>query len=310
MLNEYVLIFDPGAYSANVPSFVETCLDHLVEPLRAEGLVRDLRGGEWSAFCAGQIGRWHPRARQLLTKLHRQNRLHQAPAATPVPPNNAQDWCFEALASHAVDPLDGIIASHSTKSQFLREGLVASIERLGATPWWQIRGSTVSVQRSTNAYILRLERVFRCANSLIFIDAYIDPSKLNYREFNRLLLAVGGRVPTPLIEIHRVCYEGSGRNRQILDRPEWEDRFSGLGQDLENAGLNATVFIWDDHHDRYLITDLVGINLPYGFDISGNPSAKTTWTRLERPTRDDIQREFDRNSGAHTVHYTFTIGAV
>jgi hypothetical protein len=67
------------------------------------------------------------------------------------------------------------------------------------------------------------------------------------------------------------------------------------------------VFIGDDFHDRYLITDIIGINLPYGFDTDSRPKARTTWCRLGREDKDDIQREFDPAANHHKLHYRFSI---
>jgi hypothetical protein len=53
----------------------------------------------------------------------------------------------------------------------------------------------------------------------------------------------------------------------VIDNKQWEKIFRNNFEKLfYNAGLQAEVFIWDDFHDRYLITDIIGINLPYGFD--------------------------------------------
>jgi hypothetical protein len=46
------------------------------------------------------------------------------------------DWCQEAITASASEPLTGIIASHATKKGF-PAGLVASIEQIAGTPWWQ-----------------------------------------------------------------------------------------------------------------------------------------------------------------------------
>jgi hypothetical protein len=67
------------------------------------------------------------------------------------------------------------------------------------------------------------------------------------------------------------------------------------------------VFLWDDFHDRYLISDLVGILAPYGFDTTRAPNAITTWSRLGREQRDDVQRELDRATGRPTLKHHFTI---
>lgn len=71
--------------------------------------------------------------------------------------------------------------------------------------------------------------------------------------------------------------------------------------------MTFQVFLWDDLHDRYLISDLLGINLPYGFDTTTDSTSVTTWSRLGRVERDDVQREFDRASNRHTLRHAFTV---
>jgi hypothetical protein len=60
-------------------------------------------------------------------------------------------------------------------------------------------------------------------------------------------------------------------------------------------------------HDRYLITNLVGILIPNGFDVTNNPRDVTTWSRIGRKERDDIQREFDPASNRHRLRHRFTL---
>lgn len=67
------------------------------------------------------------------------------------------------------------------------------------------------------------------------------------------------------------------------------------------------VFVWDHFHDRYLISNLIGVSLPNGFDATSNVNEKTTWTRLGRDERDDVQREFDPAVGRHRLHGRFSI---
>ena len=75
---------------------------------------------------------------------------------------------------------------------------------------------------------------------------------------------------------------------------------------LSQSNLKAEVFIWDDFHDRYLISNLGGILVPHGFDTSTS-SNLTTWSRLGRSDRDDVQREFARESNKHKLQFNFTI---
>jgi len=167
--------------------------------------------------------------------------------------------------------------------------------------------------RNLAQYREHLDLILRCANSLQFVDPHLDPVKNQYREFGTLLACAGRRKPTPMIEIHRVCYEGSGSGCSFPMRGDpqyFERRFrSELEAPLRAAGLQAQVFVWDDFHDRYLISNLIGIKLSNGFDTTSNPRDETTWARLWRANQDDIQREFDEASGRHALRWRFTIGS-
>lgn len=153
----------------------------------------------------------------------------------------------------------------------------------------------------------------------MFIDPHLDPMKPGYRDFGELLRRIGKR--TQLVEIHRRVPQYQARRefevnstlsqatdqRRVpiyQDRREFESQFrSALVAPLRTADLHATVFLWGTgtwarFHDRYLISNLVGICLPDGFDTG---KGRTTWTRLGRDDRDDIQREFDPATARHRV---------
>jgi hypothetical protein len=78
-------------------------------------------------------------------------------------------------------------------------------------------------------------------------------------------------------------------------------------KELSNAGLQVDVFIWDSFHDRHLITDIIGIQMSNGFDVLMNKDEETTWSRLAREVKDEIQKEFDPVCKRHHLHYHFVI---
>jgi hypothetical protein len=88
----------------------------------------------------------------------------------------------------------------------------------------------------------------------------------------------------------------------------FETRFRReLEATVRSAAVSVNVFIWDDFHDRFVITNLVGISLPNGLDTTSNPGSITRWTRLGRDDRDDVQREFDPAGSRHAIRGRFTI---
>ena len=304
-------VFDITSYTSE--EVCGLCLEVIREAVLTEGLVRDLRSGEWRKSFEDPARAWHRRSKELIRKLTTQGRLIPFPAGLRNTPVCDQDWCAEALKSHGIQAIaGGIIVTKTVKDAFAREPLVTRIDRLGSARWWRAaRSPSVRLSRTLADYTKQLDPILRCSNSLLFIDPHLDPMHERYDDIGELIAVAGRRRPSPRIEIHRVCYEGSGPGRRFPMQDEkdyFERRFrDDLSDRLRAAGLQAEVFVWGDFHDRYLISNLVGIALQNGFDTSRDPNNVTSWARLSRTDSDDVQREFDPASGRHTLHARFTI---
>ena len=312
LLADYAItpdVFDVTSYAND-----EICaarLENIREAVLYEGLVRDLRDGSWRTLFRSKDRPWHRRGTELVRKLATQGRLIRQRPALPNSPRDDQEWCAEALASHADCPFGGgVIVTESVKKVYADELLVSRIDRLSSASWWAARSPSVTLRRTLADYQKHLNPVLRCSNSIMFIDPHLDPVRPGYRDFGALLARSGQREPAPTIEIHRVRYEGSGPGRRFPmndDNSYFESRFHDkLAGALCAAGLRAKVFVWDDFHDRFLISNLIGISLPNGFD-TGGPHGETRWARLGRNDRDDVQREFDPASNRHKLHGQFSI---
>lgn len=308
LLADYAItpdVFDVTSYSTE-----EVCGLHLRtirEAMMAEGLVRDLRAGEWRSLLTEHGRPWHRWAKEILKKLATQGRLIEFPPVLSAAPANDREWCAEALAAHEKRPmLGGVIATKNVKDRYPGERIVGRVDKLSVAPWWTSRSPSVRLNRNSAEYREQLEPILRCANSLQFIDPHLNPERPGYREFRELLAAVGRQ--KPLIELHRVCYSGSGRNREILDGAELEGLFRGpLSATLRAAGLKAEVFVWDNFHDRYLLSNLIGVSMQNGFDTTRKAVDRTTWSRLGRQEHDSVQREFDEASRSHKLKHRFTL---
>ncbi len=169
--------------------------------------------------------------------------------------------------------------------------------------------SSARIPRQTATFCGCLRLILAPANSLMFIDPHLDPSVQRYASVIDILLAARRPTVQPMIEVHRVCYEGAGRDRRIIDAAEWKSRFIGAwSTPLRAAHLAVEVFIWPDFHDRFLVTDLVGLSMSNGFDASNARGATITVTRLSRKDRDDVQKEFDPASNRLGQPRRFRIG--
>lgn len=312
MIEEYALVpdvFDPARYSNS--AYIDMCLPHLKEALLQDSIVRDLGGGEWSKRLLGGEGTpsYHRRTEELIKKLRAQNRLRAAPLQSASTPGDPVAWCREALNTHSFRPLSGVIAAHATKESFAKDGVVASIEKLPGCNWWQQRSCSRVMKRETAAFLDALSRLLAYANSMIFIDPYLDPERRNYEEFYRLLEPLAGRRPAVPVELHRSFSLRDGGNKRFPSKQEWYDRFASLHRRLTTLGLSAEVFFWQDFHWRYLITDVLGISAEAGFDVTNNDQ-QTIWTRLSRGDREEIQKQFDVGGPKQSdLKFSFCIGA-
>jgi hypothetical protein len=273
-----------------------------------EVLVRDLRGGAWSKMVLDGVGNWHRLGKELVRKLHNRGRLIATSPQQNQEPATDLEWAAEAIHSHQKTGLDAIVAGAAVHAQLAQAQAVCCVEKVHASPWWQARSCSIRLRRKTPEYLAALRLVLEHARSLMFIDPHLDPTRRDYGQFGQLLAAAQRSQVPPRIELHRVCYDGSGPSRKLPSSTELRERFAQLGRELEAVGLSAEVFLWDDFHDRYLITNLIGICLLNGFDTSG-ADERTTWSRLSPKDRDDVQREFDTASAAHALRDRFRIGA-
>jgi hypothetical protein len=277
----------------------------LYDLCRAEGLFTDLREGEWSR-SAEAVG---PLAKRFLTFARKERRLIQVSQQLAAAPDNDEEWLWEAQALHGTFPCRAIITHKDHAAEHADDPIVTSIERLNLSDWWAQRSPAKNIARTTTAYLGALDLVLRHANSLMFIDPHIDPVAENYREFPQLLLAAGAAGRRPLIEIHRASWRLVQGRKDGVSSAQWMADFEPWSERLVRAGLSATVFLWETMHDRYLITDLVGINVPNGFDIATDPAQTSTWTNPGPAERDRLQKEFDCACGVHRLVNRLEIGA-
>lgn len=268
------------------------------------GVVRDLRAGEWSRLVLSDSRR-DSRERTLFKKMMKAQRRRLLPFASALPERPADDraWCKEALATDRVRQFQGcVVTTRFVKDAYKDDSRVAGIDQLSSERWWLSHSPSTRLSRTLEEYQRHLDPVLRWSNSLMFIDPYLDPGERGYRDFPALLRRAGEREPAPQIEIHRRLHHGE--NTRAI-----EGRFrEALAEPLREAGLRAHVSVWRPtgrpFHDRYLISNLIGISLPYGFDVG---KGETTWTRLGRTVCDDIEREFHEANPRRVREHHFEI---
>lgn len=310
LLDEYAIIpdvFDPRSYSS--PELAAVLITSLRKPLTEDGVVANLRNGEWLNMINGSLPDYHQRAKGLIADLVKLKRVMLRPIAQAGICETSLDWCKEALASNEAEPLTGIVVSQDLVGQIKwLKGPIQTIDLLHTAGWWRPGAFSLKTPRTIDAYVNVLHPALRHANSVMLIDPYLDPSEARYAGVAQILGSMAGRAPSPLIEIHRVVSWGSGGGRKPRDKTFLEGRFAQLSHALNGMGLKAQVHIWDDFHDRFLLTNHVGVSMTNGFDTTGDPGASMLWNRMDRHASDDVQREFDPGAGRHKHWFDFSIG--
>jgi hypothetical protein len=313
MLSEFALspsVFRIASYES--ATVAELCIRQIAQALREDCIVRDLCSGEWSAQLDQQKDVFHVKAKELLKNLKKGNRLACYPRAGPQTPDNDPGWEAEAILSHGKRRLTGCVFSQPAKQErYKNDPLVSCPEKLLSAPFWTARSCSRRISRSINAYMDLLAPVLLHANSIMFIDPHLDPSQKRYSDFWKLITPelLTNRVPKPRIEIHRVAWTGDGRDKQPRVEQIKTDFRNSLEACLKDAVVAIDVFLWDDFHDRFLLTELLGTSWSNGFDINEAPSSSVTVTRLSRSDRDEVQNEFTANSTRHHLQGRFKIGS-
>ncbi len=307
MIHEYAIlpgVFDPTNYTS--PDACDFSLRWLKNGLLRSGLVRNLHDGSWESAVKENPNSLHMRAKELLKKLIQQGRLEIAPKEREAQPLADLEWLDEALLAHARTSLSAVLAVKAIKSlnPYKDNPLIEAVESLDSSPKWCGNCGTETITRDAATYLGHLTALVRTSRSIMLIDPHLDPSENRYQVVRELLRKCDGRTVKPLIEIHRVCYKGTGASRQF---PDWESIFRAELGSVAAYTDSLKVFIWDDFHDRALISNLVGILMPNGFDVDQGNVGSTTWARMERHSVEQIQREFDPASGKHQLNKEFVL---
>jgi len=304
LISEYCItpdVFDISCYADK--KICGLYLEQLLSFILEEAIVCDLCTGKWSSWIK-KSPHSHPHTKfKILATFKKEGRIHFAQnfCSGNVNQYEYENWLDVAIKYYKRNPSTKIITSTHQISKLPKSVHkdFKPIEKIASFP----RHSSIRLERKTAAYLTILKPIFKYSNSLMFIDPYLHLGHKDYREFIQLLEAIvkdrDEKIQSlqPKIEIHTSCQNANP-----------EDMKASFIKKTKHLGLKITVYIWDDFHDRFLISNLIGINLNQGFSI-GNPKdkEKTTWQRLSRTDKEDIEREFHPDSSPHKLIDQFII---
>lgn len=292
--------------SYDSPKVHDLCISSIEKLILTGSVIRDLHSGKWREFINSRLGISSLRAQKFIKQILAE-RAYVADAISKGTLVEPAHWCVEALESHKADALSGIIASEPVASKHRSNPIVGSVEKLSEIPWWlAFEKGDETIPRNTSEYLRCFKQIFDHANSLMFIDRFLDPESGEHREFPKLLDYCANRKQSPgtRIEIHRVVLRGT--RRENVGRDVWEADFNRWLKPYASK-LRIEVFFWDDFHARFLNSNLVGVHVDQGFTISGDRRSTNYLQRVPREKSMEIDKEFNPDFKWHDFKYKFSI---
>lgn len=324
MLYHYAItpeVFEPWAINAMKPAGVV-----LVELLRGmcdNGLLADLHAGRWMT----QVRRnqehtdvppfLRDRIESCLRVLHSRNRLIRHPAGSATFENDDFCWLRWSIERHRSSPFSGVISSDEfIELSGLSDGHLVQLSMALDAECWTSRKRSARFTKIESNLKRQLAPLLRYARKVTLIDPFMTCCEDRF--FNTVqhcadLLGKRDNSRSPgAIHIHAGDPESVGPNEW---RESKEDRLNRWERSLQPVarhwGHSFRVFLWKrkpggrTFHDRYLISDQCGLEVPGGLDFLPDSDAEransTTWSVLEA---DQIQaivhEEFHHSKSPYT----------
>jgi len=300
---EYALTPDLFLEEKNAASLKRIYKDWL-----RHGLVRNLYDGQWRTYLKNS--NLSPIGKEVLKSLMKPNRLVTSDPCLPKPgPANDQDWCREALKIHGNRSLNAILATKEVLGEFESNPLLVTSEDYNDHDELY-PGQSLNLKYSVDDYCQALENVFRRATEVCFIDPYINPAHIQYREdFPKIFDS---------IKKHRHRSEARIRIQiHLWDDPSldkskvaWQKTFEPWGSRLRNHKLSAVVHLWSKFQSRYFLCNFFGLSTGKGFKSNMDSNETHAWTKLEKEHAEAVGQDFETNGNGikQKLKHRFTIG--
>jgi hypothetical protein len=283
-------VFDPTNYDSLRHQQAAFCA--LLPRLMETSFLRIPHAGEWKATVSSTTG-----SSEILSKvvetLFKENRVF----ADNIDCKQIKDWLERYQLSHKRCRLSGVILDDLSE-RLTDNPPTSQISEIGFAKWWTEQPDIVLRGRDEHAMVDAFGELLRRASRFDFIDPHLDPSDRRYLRFCRLVRELNHNPNKPRIVFHT--------SLKVIFRAETaESAFSQISNAMIPAGKTADVYIWDyedlpdKFHDRFLLTDLIGIQLGRGFESSPRVDnnafiiPRATAQRVSEVFRNDVNSRFE-----------------
>jgi len=273
------------ASSYEHPDIVRLSLSQLRNFLMDDAVARDVAGVWINELVSGKMESITPYARELLESLMKSGRISVDDTAFKKGVVGDYSWSQLLTDSHQGRRFDLIIATKSL--DFKNKGMpVTDVTNIDATEWWNSsRSIDLEVACSLNGYLNPLKKIARLSRRLIIIDPYLYPNSYsgNYKHFPELLGKLAAQNPYLFFEIHVKEMENEIVNVEsfmpFLRMQKWKGELR--------------LHVWKKLHDRFIISNLIGICMPKGLEIITKSEIPRIWTRMSQEMRILITERHD-----------------
>jgi len=311
----YELAITPGSFSANdnIPSL--SSLQNLLRVVARENhLIGVVRKRLWRPAVREAIASLESPFREnisnLVKTLNDRRRFipRQYQTNPDQPPRTDPEWLSEFLLAHDENPFDLIVTLLTTIGECDKlPNCVCAVETVLDTSLFQNYERSKRVKREASEFIKTLRSLLLYSRSIMLIDPHIDPTVQRYKRPIAALINAAfdrGRYPAPaFFEIHLKAQEDISLQESKIKQ--------GLIP-LMNQGTRVRVVLWTEKdiqetfHNRFILTDLCGIEVMQGLDEPkhGGPD-HDDWGVMGEAHRQAIWRQFQKGSTTFDQKHEF-----
>lgn len=289
---------------------------NLLKRMHENGLVANLGDGEWLRefyeICSKEQLNQHRvnKILMLLIKLKDSNRLYlRAPLKTEV-----ESWTSCIEKAHNQNPFYAIVTTCGTSdyAERLQDFLIDLCPENNSFDLLErIEGKrNVRLTKTTEDFRQALRPLLQYASSAMIIDPYANCTNRYINSIKIFLDLLGSKrsySTSCSLEIHA----GNPEEKKLgeVQPKERLAMWKNTLQPLVNAsGHIVQIFLRKlslgekKFHNRFIITEQCGIQVPYGADCFEGKGPDDQWTLLDRDVSDTIQFDYSKNQKFELLH--------
>lgn len=297
----YEFAITPDVFDTHVISDLasEKDLKQILKGVRENGIIADLHRSRWSQHVHDiRVPSLRPEVRDrvlsLLKSLHDRNRIVRHPKRLEGDPTTDEQWLQLAIESHRRVPFTQIIAGRELCDGCTVAGLpLTPLTDVLDSPGWDARKRSKTLTKSESDFRTTLSPLLRHARVIRLIDPYLVPRTARFFATIKLVIELAGKrgYGQPIdcrIDIH--AGDPSRYDDGDFAGESAQERLSAWQSALRAIDISphrVRVFLWKNYnggeslHDRFIITDQIGITVPGGLDCRSYSANTTTWSVME-----------------------------